>query len=163
MNRRAIIAGALAAPLVGAATATAATAASKWVTRAVPGKNILVSGCVVRFDTPDGSPRLHANAAHVTAGVTDVSITSSGRLRLVQSVHNPTRNPILFATAQADETLVKRGISIGASGGTDDTSYLFAQNGRKLDLNDPDDLMKLQGRYSNAWFGWIHAPGWWQR
>lgn len=151
--------GATIALATGAACA-GATVANQYQTGAVNANDTIMSGCVVRFSDRDGSPSIHANGAHLCAGVKDVSITGSGRLRVTQTVQDATQNPIIFAFIQTDETLSKRGIIAGASGGTGDTTYVFHDTrlGRKLDLSKRSDRMRLQGEYSNAWVGWVHAP-----
>ena len=159
-RRRTITAVAIiAAAAVGGAVATQVANATGWLTDAVPATDTVVSGCVIRFSAPDGSPSIHANAAHQCAGVTSVGITSAGRLRVAQTVTDPAAHPILFAFTQADETLSARGISCGASGGTGDTEYVCydARLGRALDLSDPDDRARMQGKYSNLWVGFVHG------
>jgi len=158
VKRRLAAIGAVLVALLAGATGAAA---GSYFTDAAPGSEVLLSGCVVRFSDPDGAPSIYANASHQSTGCTDVSITSAGRLRVTQTVTGATEHPIIFAFAQADETLSARGISCGASGGTDDTEYVCfdARLGRALDLSDPRDLLRMQGRNSNLWVGWAHQNG----
>src|SRR5699024_4234287 len=121
VKRRLAAIGAVLVALLAGATGAAA---GSYFTDAAPGSEVLLSGCVVRFSDPDGAPSIYANASHQSTGCTDVSITSAGRLRVTQTVTGATEHPIIFAFAQADETLSARGISCGASGGTDDTEYV---------------------------------------
>lgn len=141
------------------AGATGTVAANAWMTDAVPGDDVKVSGCVIRFSDPTGAPSIHANGAHRCAGVESVEITPQGRLRVIQTVTDPAENPVLFAQVQTDETLGGRGITCGASGGTDDTEYVCHDSriNRALDLSDEGDLKRMQGRFSNIWLGWFHA------
>lgn len=150
----ALIAGAA----VGLATIGGA-AANSYMTGAVDGDDTLVSGCVIRFSDPDGYPSIHSNAAHISAGCKSVGINPNGRLVVNQTITDPAANPIVFAFAQADETLAGRGITIGASGGTADTEYVLfdAHLGRQLDLTKRSDRMRVQGKFSNAWLGWVHV------
>lgn len=159
MGRRSLILGAALGAMLGLGAKGAS--ANPYMRGAVPGSQVLISGCVVRFDTPDGSPRIHANQAHLCAGVESVRIDpGSGALQVFQTVSGVKDYAILFAIAQADETLGDRGIVAGASGGTGDTHYYFSdlKLGRRLDLRNPSDRMRLQGKYSNAWLGWVHVP-----
>lgn len=132
---------------------------SEFMRDAVPGSQVKVSGCVVRFSNEDGTPTIHANAAHMSAGVSSVQISEHGDLEAVQTVQDATSNPIIFAFAQPDETLVARGIIAGASGGTDSTRFRFydTTQGRTLDLRQAADRRRLQGRNSNVWLGWVHT------
>lgn len=158
--RRRIGATLVASAAIGlTAGATGTVAANAWMTDALPGEYVKVSGCVIRFSDPDGSPSIHANGAHHCAGVESVEITPQGRLRVIQTVTDPAENPVLFAQAQTDETLGGRGITCGASGGTDDTEYVCFDSriNRALDLSNPSDLKRMQGKYSNLWVGWFHA------
>lgn len=157
MSRRAVAALACVALALGGG---AAVASDQWRTGAVDGADTLVSGCVIRFSSPDGTPTIHANGAHLCAGVESVGIDPAGNLRVVQTVTDPQVHAILFALCQTDETLGgARGITCGATGGTDDTSFVLYDSrlGRSLDLNDRRDRMRLQGQWSNLWVGWVHV------
>ncbi len=129
------------------------------MTDAIPGSNVLISGCVVRFSDPEGWPSIHANGAHLCAGVSSVEVDPrNGMLRAVQTVTDPAAHPILFAFIQTDETLSARGIIGGASGGTADTHYVLYDTvlDRKLDLREREDRMRLQSPVANVWLGWVH-------
>lgn len=161
MNRRSLFTGAVLG-LVGASLAPVKAFANQYMVGARPAGNMLFSGCVIRFSDPDGWPSIHANGAHMSAGVSGVEVASNGRLRVWQTLKDPARYPVLFAFVQTDETLSSRGIMAGASGGTGDTEYVFYDTrlGRALDLTQRSDRMRLQGKNSNAWLGWVHANGW---
>ena len=142
----------------------AGAAASSWITPAVPGSEIAVSGCVIRFSDPDGSPSIHANAAHMCAGVESVRVDpDTGWVEVAQTMTGATQNPVLFAQVQTDETLAGRGIIAGATGGTDRTRFVLHDTalGRTLDLRVQADRDRVQGRNSNLWVGWFHVPGGW--
>lgn len=129
------------------------------MTGPIPGDQILISGCVVRFSDPQGWPSLHANAAHVSAGVESVRVNpDNGRLQVIQTLTDAAQTPILFAVIQTDETLSGRGIIGGASGGTGDTEYVLfdTTQDRALDLREEEDRMRLQGKNANVWLGWVH-------
>lgn len=143
--------------ILGTASAAIANA---WMTNHVDGANTVESGCVIRFSNPDGSPSIHANAAHQCAGVESVGITSHGTVRVTQTVDDPARYPILSITCQTDETLGgQRGMICGASGGTGDTDFWIYDTriNRKLNLNNSSDRMRVQGKNANLWVGWTHA------
>ncbi len=129
------------------------------MTDAVPGSNILISGCVVRFSDPEGWPSIHANGAHLCAGVESVEVDPrNGFLRVIQTLKEPTATPILFAFIQTDETLSARGIIGGASGGTGDTHYVLYDTtiDRRLDLREQEDRLRVQSPVANVWLGWVH-------
>lgn len=135
------------------------------MTDAVPGSDVLISGCVVRFSDPEGWPSIHANGAHVCAGVESVRVNpGNGRLQVIQTLKDAAATPVLFTVIQADETLSHRGIIGGASGGTADTEYVLFDTrlDRALDLREEEDRMRVQGKNSNVWLGWVHlaAPRW---
>lgn len=143
----------------------AGAAASTWITPAVPGSDVVVSGCVIRFSNADGTPSIHANAAHMCAGVESVRIDpATGWVEVTQTMTGATQNPVLFAQVQTDETLAGRGIIAGATGGTDRTRFVLHDTtlGRTLDLRVQADRDRVQGRNSNLWIGWIHVPGGWE-
>lgn len=152
--------GIIAGATIGLAAITGA-AANSWITSEIAASDTVISGCVIRFSDPDGKPTIHANGAHQCAGVKSVSITPAGRMRVTQTITDPSRHPIIFAFVQTDETLSGRGIIGGASGGTGDTEFVFHDTtlGRQLDLTKRSDRMRMQGKNSNAWIGWVHAGG----
>ncbi|USQ81395.1 hypothetical protein NF556_07030 [Ornithinimicrobium faecis] len=132
---------------------------NEFMTDPIPGSDVLISGCVVRFSDPEGWPSIHANGAHISAGVESVRVNpNNGRLQVIQTLTDAGRNPILFAMIQADETLSGRGIIGGASGGTADTEYVLfdSTQDRALDLREKEDRMRIQGETSNVWLGWVH-------
>lgn len=150
---------------VGTVAATAGSD-SPYITDAVAGSDVKVSGCVIRFSNADGTPSIHANGAHRCAGVESVRIDGAGQIEVIQTVSGPSENPILFAMCQTDETLGgKRGITCGATGGTGDTSFRLydTQLGRPLDLRYPADRDRVQGPVSNLWVGWFHTSWGWDR
>lgn len=150
----------LAAPLallfalvVGLGSAAAAT----YITAAEDGADTTVSGCVIRFS--ENAPTIHANGAHRCAGVESVHITDLGSIEVIQTIKDPGANPIIFAIAQGDETWAARGLIVGASGGTADTEYYVYDSriNRQLDLSNPADYDRIQGKWSNIWLGWFHV------
>lgn len=128
----------------------------------VPGGDTVISGCVIRFN-PDrtGQPEIHSNNSHLCAGVTKVGIAKNGRLRVIQSTAPAVKNPIIFAVCQHDETLTSRGIICGPTGGTNHTEFQFYDTklNRPLNLKKRADRLRLAGKSSNVWVGWVHAPG----
>ena len=138
-----------------------AAVANSYMRPAYSGTDLLVSGCVIRFSNADGTPSIHANAAHHCAGVSSVRIDQHGQLEIIQTVRGSHDNPILAAIAQTDETLSARGIMVGATGGTDSTRFRLYDTkiGRVLNLNNSSDRMRVQGSTSNLWVMWFHVPG----
>lgn len=155
MRRTRYLAIALVAVLAGLLGTVGAQAAS-YIFPALRGDQVVVSGCVLRFDTPDGTPRIHANYSHHCAGVEKVFINGNGDIEVKQSLTNA--NAVIFAFAQADETLVTRGIQVGASGGITKTVFRLYDGklGRKLNLRSASDRKRVQGNSSNLWVGWVN-------
>lgn len=132
-----------------------------WQTVEQPGQQTVVSGCVLRFLPEDtGRPSIHANGAHLCAGVESVTINQHGHVQVSQTIDDPSEHAILFVTAQPDESLVTRGITAGASGGTGTTRFWLYDHklGRQLDLTDRADRDRVSCSTCNLWVGWVHAP-----
>lgn len=107
-------------------------------------------GCI-RF-TEDG-PQIHHNDVHVTAGIRELSIDERGRLLILHSAPGA----IITMFANADETLVSRGISFGCSGGVGKTIVQAADRDGPLNLRKAADYKRVAGPYSNIWLFWLHA------
>lgn len=112
------------------------------------GKEVIVTGGVVRFYS--SGPAIYENSAHACTGITNVWIHPSGALVL----DNTYTLPVVAAIAQADETLVRRGITAGISGGIADSHVMFyhAPSNTPLDLNRADHYKLVAGTYSNIWY-----------
>lgn len=100
---------------------------------------------------PDG-PALHVNDAHSACGVTGAHIGDDGYLWIT---HAQSR-PVVAIVPVPDETLTARGITAGASGGTNYSRVLLAEHGVALDLRDPADYAKVAGSFSNLWYFVLH-------
>ena len=112
------------------------------------GEATVTTGCVVRFYS--SGPALHQNGAHACTAATGVWVRDNGVL-VIDQTHT---GPVVSVTAQADETLVARGVQAGVSGGVSDAHVTFYDSrlGRVLDLTDPGDYRRIAGAYSNLWF-----------
>lgn len=164
VTRKGFLASLAAAPFIGRGI-QAMSGNRQFMRRPISGRDIVVSGCVVRFSDPDGSPSIHANAAHGAFGVESVGIApGNGWLEFQQTPMVAPENPIIFVQAQTDETLAGRGIIAGATGGTTSTrvNLYDTRLGRLLDLRNRADRMRVQGRNANLWVGWIHVPNAWK-
>lgn len=151
MKTKSLIIAIISSVLLG----TSITTAANFISGPVSGGKSEVSGCVIRFSDANAMPSIYANSTHQCAGVESVTVDASGALAIYQP---PTKNPILFAVAQVDETLASRGIIVGPSGGNNRTRYYFYDTklDRKLNLRKKSDRMRLQGKTSNLWVGWLH-------
>src|SRR5690606_13502867 len=120
--------GAINGPL-SAALAVAAIVATVWLMAGVADGDdfmestsasnpIATSGCVIRYDTKETwgntKPRIHANATHTCVGVKRVYADYSTGYTVVEL---ETAGPVVSLVVDEDETLVKKGISCGGSGG----------------------------------------------
>ena len=135
---------------LGAATVSANTA--EHVTDFERGATV-TTGCVIRFYY--AGPTIHENGAHACTGATAVYVQPNGSMRIEQ-----TRSaPVVSVVAQADETLVRRGITAGVSGGVhvSDVTFYDDHLGRMLDLSDPADYRRLVGPYANLWISWTQV------
>ena len=120
------------------------------------GTPLVVSGCVVRFDSRRGYPRVHANEAHVAVGVKNVYVNDYGHLEIDHE-----GGPVVTLWCSPDETLVGKGLRFGASGGAGITvvKTYDERERRYLDLNVGRDWLKLHDPWANLWVGWVHAIG----
>lgn len=131
--------------ILGGATVAATTDShASWA----QDSEVITTGGVVRFYS-DG-PAVHENAQHAASGIRSVHISDRGHLVITQTY----ALPVVTVIAQSDETLVKRGISAGISGGVSDSHVAFYDSrlGRELDLTDPADYRRVVGPYANLWF-----------
>ena len=113
----------------------------------------VASGGIIRFG-PDGI-YIHENETHDSVGIRSISIDEKGRI----VVYHSAPGSIVTMSANADETLVTRGITLGCSGGGGRTVIVVARFGRALDLNKSDDYKLVSGSYCNAWLFWLHRAG----
>lgn len=129
--------------------------------------NILLGGCVLRWDTKSDTgttvvPRIHANGTHIDVGVKEVRIDWSSNATV--AAHRPLiieceiGSPIISMGAVPDETMNAKGIIAGLSGGSPTTRmYLFRQyaegSARKIHAASLD----LYDQFANFWVWWF----WW--
>lgn len=109
----------------------------------------VVTGCVIRFEAT--GPKIYANSTHLCTGARSVSVDGDGDLVITSAPHGP----IISMTAEEDETLSRRGILAGPSGGVGRTVVRFysTKTGAAVRADSP----VLQGSYSNLWMTWINA------
>lgn len=115
-----------------------------------------VRGCIIRF--PSSGPvilddgALNPPAGHVSRGCNSVSVNTTGEL----VIGTDALVPIISATAQADETLVWRGITAGMSVGNTQTRVRFYKTGYgALELDIAYEYDSLAGDYSNLFVTWF--------
>ncbi|MFY7870099.1 MAG: hypothetical protein ACOVQN_11380 [Exiguobacterium sp.] len=119
----------------------------------VTGENLTFSGMALRLDATAG-PSILSNSSHYPLGFYSVAIDPKGYL----TVRRDRVDSVVSIIADPDETLVARGITIGASGGGVVTNLYFYQNGRLLNLANPADYALVAGPFSNAWITIISQP-----
>lgn len=116
--------------------------------RAVEVGQPVTTGCVIRFTT--ATPAIYTNAAHVNNGCTSLSINANGNLEIRHQV----AGPIITMNAEEDETLTRKGIRCGPSGGAGLTIVqCYDRYGRQVKANSA----KIRGAYSNLWMSWVNA------
>ncbi|MGH3714446.1 MAG: hypothetical protein ACRDT4_13435 [Micromonosporaceae bacterium] len=125
-----------------------------------PSNPISMRGCVIRFDTLSSTgnsvvPRIHANSTHMCVGVTKVAVNWSGDNELV--ITNDTApQAVVSVSVSPDETLTRKGISCGASGGTSVTRiYCYDRAGTFV----PASSLKMYSSLSNLWVSWTMWHG----
>lgn len=109
----------------------------------------VVTGCVIRFE-PSG-PAIHANSTHACTGANSVSVEADGDLLIRSDPHGA----VVSITAEEDETLARRGILAGPSGGIGTTVVRFYST--KTGAAVRADSTLLEGSYSNLWMTWVHT------
>jgi len=114
---------------------------------------ITLGGCIRLYPT---GPEWHVDTDHHTVGIDptiDPTIDDSGFLNFWTLV----KNPVVSATAAADETLVGRGIHAGISNGTHLVRIrLYKVGVGALDLSNPTHYGYAAGPYSNLWVTLVH-------
>ncbi|WP_214760244.1 hypothetical protein [Exiguobacterium sp. s146] len=110
------------------------------------GSELRFSGMALRLD-PQGL-YIHANGSHKPLGFTQAYIEPT---RGYIVVRRDRADSVVSIIAEPDETLTKRGITIGASGGGTVTHLFVYQNGVQLNMADPVDYAKTAGVFSNIW------------
>lgn len=109
----------------------------------------VVTGCVIRFE-PSG-PAIHANSTHACTGANSVSVEADGDLLIRSDPHGA----VVSITAEEDETLARRGILAGPSGGVGTTVVRFYSTRTGAAVRA--DSSVLEGSYSNLWMTWVHT------
>ena len=141
MKRRNLITGLFAGGFAGAAAAPAAPASARSCTF------VEVFGAI-RF--PSSGPEILDDEGHTPKGLTGVSILSNGYLQ----ISHTDLGVVGVAYANADETLVDRGILAGVSQSYDYARIRFRDltNKKTLNLSNSADYNRLGGTNANIWF-----------
>lgn len=108
-----------------------------------------VTGCAIRFGS--GGPAIHENSTHTCTGATSVSVEGDGDLM----IKSTPRGPIISMTVEEDETLARRGIIAGPSGGVSTTVVRFYSTKTGAALRA--DSSQLQGSNANIWVTWVNG------
>jgi hypothetical protein len=123
------------------------------------GSNLCVSGGAIRLDP--GGPVWHENTRHNTVGfdtTVEPQINSDGEihLSLEQTLD------VVSLTVEEDETLSRKGVWAGGSGGVghvDITMRKYGASNIPLDLNNSSDYNSVRGEYSNLWVTVVSVCG----
>lgn len=100
---------------------------------------VKISGCAVRLLS---TPYLHQNAAHSCAGFTSAAYDAAGRLVVTFD-----GGCVRSVSLSPDETMVRKGIAAGGSGGNTSLVIFFAHDGVSMSAHDP----YLHGTNTNVW------------
>lgn len=112
----------------------------------ISGDALRFSGMALRLD-PKGL-YIHSNSSHKPIGFTNAEIDPKRGTIIIRRDRG---DSVVSIIAEPDETLTKRGITIGASGGGRITHLYLYQNGVQLNLAKPADYKKAASAYSNIW------------
>lgn len=134
-----------------ATTGAAAVASDTVVAPSADGSQVRISSCVIRLYT--SGPQMYENDGHACLGVTSVRINTAGNLEISRT----SGGPIAYVSAAADETLARRGIIAGASGGLGTTVIVLydTDTGRRV----RPDSTAVASSQSNLWLLWIEYVG----
>lgn len=113
----------------------------------------ITSGCVIRFyeDSAIGGPEIHENASHTCDLATSISVTSTGRLRLI----GVSSLPIKTIMTTPDECLVDLKVAAGPSGGSGDIEIQMTIDGTPVWATN-NVLSNNGSRSCNLWVGAVH-------
>lgn len=145
------------------AVAGAGYLSNRYMHKAKPDNPMSIRGCVVRFDTLSKTgrtvvPRIHIGANHYCVGVTSVYADWSQGYNRGSLVVKNTNGAQGFVTlvVDEDETLTKKGINCGGSGGGVTTVIrCYDRNGKFV----PAWSKQLHGAGSNLWLMWVTWEG----
>jgi len=126
------------------------------------GAGVQTLGGVIRLY--DSGPEWHADADHYTSGIDptiDPVIDSAGML----TFWTVEKNAVISCEASPDESLVKLGITVGCSNGSNLVRLQFVKVGTDgqpapLDLNSPIHYSRVAGPYNNIWVEITHNTDW---
>ena len=108
--------------------------------------NVKITGGVIRID-PKGV-YLHTNSTHHSIGIKSVYIDKNDGSLVVVSEKG---NPVVTTSVTPDETIAKKGITVGLSGGGKYSKVFFYKNGKQLKLNSKQ-FNEVASPTSNIWF-----------
>lgn len=153
--RRLALATAAAVALTAAGTAAADTYLSP-AEQATD--NIVLGGCVIRFDTLNSSgtrvvPRIHANAVHRCVGVTGVRVNTAGSLVVN---FDAAAEAVVSMMVGPDETFARWGIMCGPSVAPGHELVACYRDGARVRA----DSLKLYSHTANLWLimTWWRGP-----
>ncbi|MGD7788540.1 hypothetical protein ACQCX2_09475 [Propionibacteriaceae bacterium Y1700] len=136
--------------LVGLGSLVGAAAAD-YFRQASSDNPVAIRGCSVAFDQRSGrvaAPRLVADEQHYCVGTTSVSVDAEGDLIL----RAPSLGPIISLDVTVDETLARKGIACGASGGLGVTEVrCYDRENNHLRTDAPE----VFNRHNTLWITWF--------
>ncbi len=109
--------------------------------------DLRISGGAIRID-PNGVYIIH-DSAHHPVGIESVYVDEKSGVLVIVKDNN---NPAVTTSADPDETLAKKGVTVGLSGGGRISNITFYKNGRKLYLNRAVDYKQASDKMANIWF-----------
>lgn len=113
--------------------------------------NTEITGGVIRID-PDRGVYLLTDSSHHSIGIKDVYIDETSGALVVEK-YEDVENTVVTTAVTADETLARKGITVGLSGGGKISKvFFYNENGTQLKLHGPIGFETVASPTANIWF-----------
>lgn len=112
-----------------------------------PPGTAVVTGCVIRFTS--AGPVIHENASHANTGCDTVAVEADGDLAITQKIGGA----VVTVFAEEDESLIRKDVNAGPSGGAGKLIVRFAKAGAFVRADS--DLLICD--YCNLWVGFVQV------
>lgn len=136
--------------LVGAPAAVQGAPIFKRIDGHAAASNIVVRGGVIRLGS---TVYIHDNSTHAAVGLTGLRLVNGCQLRVLTDV-GTTKDEIIAAIAEEDETMIRLGVTAGVSGGGQYANIYLYRLGKRICANN-----KIFGTSSNIWLQLTYLKG----
>lgn len=118
-----------------------------------PTSSLLIGGGVIRIDPTEGV-YLHTNETHHSVGIESVFINAGGDLEIKRY----SGSKVVTTSITPDETIARLGITFGLSGGgTRSVLQAYNRQGKRLNLNVPEDYAQVASPTANIWALFVNS------